>query len=585
MYYTMVCNIRKSTIENPYKERRVPGWIRYRTTGVCCLLIGWFLFGGSIEVIEQKNGSAIASSSVIGPDYHLRRPLTQVNDVDDDEENYNKKDDDEFRLPQIQLDDDNEGNYNEKDVVDDQDRGWSRLSGKDDDEDQQQLEEENQEEKTPLDDDNDEEEGEFPSIEQDQFLDWIRSYYQQLDFADGPPPPPLFDNTDNPQQKLTKSLLSESLALGCDYMVHNQKTETGNFNYQYDFVEDKLDDDDSPVRQAGALWGTTLCFQSMPETFSYQTAVENGIAFFQKHTVDGPIEGSRMIVYPGFENESQSGVNALYGLALIDYLVTIRENPKVAEQVQTTASSLRDLETELTRIIRFLKYLQNEDGHFSEAYDLEQDEKSDEHSSYYDGETMLCLVKAARYLGDDHKDLIPLIERTAPILAKAYTIDAWRDDVHDSDHTKGFYQWSSMVFKEYYLAEWEDYEYFGDCLLVLAHWIIHTHGVLNRPRNTGYAFEGILSAYKVAEMRGQREAIADLAYAIDEGLYKLTGWQVGGPLAHTNKFLVSHPTDEGIAIGGIMNSKHDAPLRIDTTQHQMHAVMMALETLFVRTRR
>lgn len=291
------------------------------------MLIGWILFGGSIEVIEQKNGSAIASSSVIGPDYHLRRPLTQVNDVDDDEENYNKKDDDEFRLPQIQLDDDNEGNYNEKDVVDDQDRGWSRLSGKDDDEDQQQLEEENQEEKTPLDDDNDEEEGEFPSIEQDQFLDWIRSYYQQLDFADGPPPPPLFDNTDNPQQKLTKSLLSESLALGCDYMVHNQKTETGNFNYQYDFVEDKLDDDDSPVRQAGALWGTTLCFQSMPETFSYQTAVENGIAFFQKHTVDGPIEGSRMIVYPGFENESQSGVNALYGLALIDYLVTIREGP------------------------------------------------------------------------------------------------------------------------------------------------------------------------------------------------------------------------------------------------------------------
>ena len=57
-------------------------------------------------------------------------------------------------------------------------------------------------------------------------------------------------------------------------------------------------------------------------------------------------------------------------------------------------------------------------------------------------------------------------------------------------------------------------------------------------------------------------------------------WQVGGPLAQTNKFLKKHPTKEKIAIGGIMNAKNKAPLRIDTTQHQMHALMMALESLF-----
>ena len=57
-------------------------------------------------------------------------------------------------------------------------------------------------------------------------------------------------------------------------------------------------------------------------------------------------------------------------------------------------------------------------------------------------------------------------------------------------------------------------------------------------------------------------------------------WQVGGPLAHTNKFLKKHETQEKIAIGGIMNAKNKAPLRIDTTQHQMHALMMALDTLF-----
>lgn len=63
--------------------------------------------------------------------------------------------------------------------------------------------------------------------------------------------------------------------------------------------------------------------------------------------------------------------------------------------------------------------------------------------------------------------------------------------------------------------------------------------------------------------------------------YHIGSWQVGGPLADTNKFLVENPTDENIAIGGVMNARNLAPLRIDTTQHQMHAVMMALETIFV----
>jgi hypothetical protein len=67
---------------------------------------------------------------------------------------------------------------------------------------------------------------------------------------------------------------------------------------------------------------------------------------------------------------------------------------------------------------------------------------------------------------------------------------------------------------------------------------------------------------------------------IDIGLHKLTTWQVGGPLADENDFLVEHPTDEAIAIGGVMNALHESTLRIDTTQHQMHAVMMAMDTLY-----
>merc|ERR1711865_761500 len=86
--------------------------------------------------------------------------------------------------------------------------------------------------------------------------------------------------------------------------------------------------------------------------------------------------------------------------------------------------------------------------------------------------------------------------------------------------------------------------YYGDYVLVAAHWIIHTHRILFRKRNTGYAFEGIISAYKVAKMRYHKDALNDLSYTIDHGLYNLGRWQVNGPLSKTNEYLVDHPTQE-----------------------------------------
>jgi hypothetical protein len=76
--------------------------------------------------------------------------------------------------------------------------------------------------------------------------------------------------------------------------------------------------------------------------------------------------------------------------------------------------------------------------------------------------------------------------------------------------------------------------------------------------------------------RDMKAALNDLAYTIDTGLYKLTGWQVGGPLQHRNRYLSQHPTRDPLAVGGIMNHHQQSLLRIDLTQHQMHAVILAL---------
>ena len=45
-------------------------------------------------------------------------------------------------------------------------------------------------------------------------------------------------------------------------------------------------------------------------------------------------------------------------------------------------------------------------------------------------------------------------------------------------------------------------------------------------KNNRYAFEGIISAFKIAEIRGHEDALLDLGYTIDEGLYKLGGYVI-----------------------------------------------------------
>jgi len=224
--------------------------------------------------------------------------------------------------------------------------------------------------------------------------------------------------------------------------------------------------------------------------------------------------------------------------------------------------------------------MQQPNKHFSAGFVFDTNEKINSSSPYFDGETMLCLTEAAKYIAG-FEGLIPVIEGGAFVLSKGYSIDAWvKDSNHDSDKTKGFYQWGSMFMTEYFHSRWEQFQVAGDFVISLGHWILEVHRVLGRKRNTGYAFEGIISAYQIAKKRNLVEISRNFKCAIDRGLYKLTTWQVGGPLANENPFLQSHPTDDGIAIGGVMNARNLPALRIDTTQHQMHALIMALETVY-----
>jgi len=375
--------------------------------------------------------------------------------------------------------------------------------------------------------------------------------------------------------KINRDILAKSFELGVEFLIKYQYP-AGNFRYQYDWLTRQWKEDDNQVRQTGALWGLSLCHAYRPSEKS-KAALEKGFDYWFNCTIDGP-DNSLTVQYKE-EDKTSSGTVALLALAIIEYL-------RVEKGL--SADERAKFDRHLAGYLKFLQYMLLDSGHFAKYYYVGKGEKGTRHiSPYFDGETLLALCKAAAYLKYD--SVIPTIEYAAPRLAKAYTVDAWAKD-EDSDDTKGFYQWGSMSFTEYYFAKWKDYDTLGDTVLALGHWMVHTHKVDKRSRNTAYALEGLISAYRIATDRGNLPAMIDLLYTIDRVFFTLTSWQIGGPLAHECGFLVSHPTDDPWAIGGVMNSKkpsnHPDPnttyheLRVDVTQHQMHAVTMALRYVY-----
>lgn len=398
-----------------------------------------------------------------------------------------------------------------------------------------------------------------PGAEEEKavFKQWIKNNNENLNWGNLAQ-----ENVLNPE------ILNKSLSLGSSFLVKNQKP-AGNFNYEYDFETKTFASGDNQVRQAGALWGVALIFAYNQDP-DLKKALDKSLEFFFKFTKEGNVPGSRAIFYKN-EINSKTGTVALVSLGIIEYLYAEK-----AGLLKLKDSYRQTLEDNLRGYIQHLLSIQLENAHFADSYTSH--EKTNYHSNKYnpyaDGEVLLTLIKAVKYLG--YEELKPVFEDSAFLIAKDYTMDQWPKDP-DSNLTKGFYQWSSMAFWEYQDTGWKDSEYYGDYVENMAWWMIFTHRTLQRTRNTAYAYEGIIHAYEIAKSENNESAKSTLAFTIDRGLTKLTSWQVGGPLESRNKFLSSFNEFPPVAIGGIMNHRKEPLLRIDVTQHQMHSVILALK--------
>jgi len=358
--------------------------------------------------------------------------------------------------------------------------------------------------------------------------------------------------------QLDRATLDRSLQLGRTFLLNSQ-TEAGNFNYEYDWREKTLSRDDNQVRQAGALWGLTLIHNDAPDP-ELESHIDRGIAFFASHQRSGP-DGRSCVAYPG-DRMGTTGTIALLALAHVDYLRALGQGSPEPKS--------RQLRNRLDGYLRYLLAARNEDGVFHGEFDPSSCTPSGEHSPYSDGEALLALTKAAKYLG--RTDLVPLAIEVADAGYRLNVERALAED-SDSDTTKGFYQWSSMSFFELATSGWPGTQKYGTYVMDLADWMIHTHHTLWRTRNTAYAYEGIIHAYEIARERNDpRQSI--YGCVIDVGLQRLTSWQVGGPIP-ADYLRGTQELDDPFAVGGIQNEARLPGLRIDVTQHQMHAVILA----------
>lgn len=313
------------------------------------------------------------------------------------------------------------------------------------------------------------------------------------------------------------------------------------------------------MRQAGALWGIALLYRGGPRP-ELARAVERALAFFNDSSRRA--KRGRCTAYPG-NAEGATGTLALVALGHIEYLRAAKDlEPEKRQRLEET----------LKEYLQTLVSNQHPSGLWYRSFDPRSCKPRGEPSPYSDGEALLALVKAAKYMG--HVDLLPTIMAGAAA-GKRINIDQALAADGDSDTTKGYYQWSSMAFYELATSDFPDTRPYGDTLLRLADWMIDDHHVLTRMRNTGYAFEGLTHAYAWAKQRGDSRQ-AKYACVIDIGLERLLSWQVGGPLA--NRYTAAGRDPRGL--GGVQNAASEPGLRIDVTQHQMHATQLARDLVY-----
>ena len=364
--------------------------------------------------------------------------------------------------------------------------------------------------------------------------------------------------------EINRETLIKSLDAACKYYLAQQRKD-GNFIYALDIATGDTASDDNQVRQAGALWGLVRLHQVFP-TDDTRKAIIKGMDFFSKNTrqLDS---GETVFVYPG-DNTVKTGTIALLVLAILDF----QNDPALEETLKQHYHRL------LFSYIAFLRSMEMKDGSWSRGLELAINFRDPDASPYYDGETLLAYMKAARLL--KRKDILFRINDALPKLIQKYTVACWNDSKND-DLTRGFFQWGVMACDQYVTAGWTPHaELAADAAIALAFWQIFSNQLESRKGNTAYAVEGLASAIHISQLTHRQDAFDAIAPVASRTIARLTLCQFQGPLSDLNPHFAALKNPVNAASGGITDTPNSTIVRIDYVQHQVNAILLLLDCLF-----
>lgn len=372
---------------------------------------------------------------------------------------------------------------------------------------------------------------------------------------------------------VTLADLNRSLELGTEFLLQSQLPE-GNFRYEYDYRSRRASLDDNSVRQAGTLWALALMHREAPAD-RLAHAIMQGLQYFASKSHEMK-DGRRFVRYPG-ENIGKLGTLAILALVHVDVL-------RQWNAAMGDGARRAEVERHLAGYLKQIQGAEDSKTHlFRGKYRLKDGKPKSKDSPYYNGESLLALVRAAKYL-DGMPGTEGLWERIPKMaLAGANTVRRKRKS-EDNGWLRGYYQWSALAWHELLQTGRPEFRQYGSHMLAYADYMMtkHDQGMKNLAGkwNKGVVLEGVFPALLAAWVRDDSRHVERYACFALRSLLGMVKLQVGHPLfAHAAGAAGEGRQLEPEALGGFQSTAKSPKLRIDTTQHSMHAILEARRLL------
>ncbi len=362
-------------------------------------------------------------------------------------------------------------------------------------------------------------------------------------------------------QALSPESIDQSLALGLRFLLNCQRPD-GSLIYEIDAVRGVDLGTRNSVREIGGLWALAAYHRRKP-TPETSDAVLKCLRRHNAHSKSNAAAG-RFLCEPK-AREGATNTVALYVLALLDFLEADYDLPPAVRA---------ECEKNLSESTTFLVSLRLGNGRFASTYSCPDGRPLGAPSPYSDGEALLALTRAAKI--DGNEKLREVVLESGAIMYGWYIRSGLRANPKNVE-AQGFYQWGSMAFYELYTSGWPETKPYAGRTIAMARWMIDVCNLLNARGNTAHAFEGLAVAWELARLTKDTKNQQYIGNAIDKGLSKLTTWQIASPLAGD---AIPNTFSSPKAVGGVVGAEGDPRLRIDVTQHQMHALMLVRWFMF-----